>query len=106
MMKHYILQGREVIETDLMTWAGFIEGPGKIIKQETTPNGYYVSTVFLGIDHNLFDTGRPLLFETMVWEKHKDGEEEVQERYSTYDEAEAGHKRFVEEYSNKIKDSN
>jgi hypothetical protein len=48
-----------------------------------------VSTVFLGIDHNLSGKGPPLLFETMIFGgTHND----YQKRYSTYKEAEEGHK--------------
>ena len=46
-----------------------------------------VSTVFLGLDH-AFDGGTPLLFETMIFGGEHD---EYQERYATWDEAEAGH---------------
>lgn len=54
--------------------------------------GAYVSTVFLGLDHR-FGQGEPLVFETMVFGGPLDQE---QERYSTWDEAEAGHKAMVE----------
>jgi hypothetical protein len=47
-----------------------------------------VSTVFLGIDHN-FGNGPPLLFETMVFGGEYDG---YCKRYSTWEEAEGGHK--------------
>mgnify|MGYP001584262846 FL=1 len=92
--KHYILKGKEIIETDLMTWGKFFESPDRIVKQENLPNGKRVSTVFLGLDHN-FGEGEPLLFESMVFGT----DEEVQERYTTYDEAEEGHRKLVEEYS-------
>jgi hypothetical protein len=49
----------------------------------------YVSTVFLGLDHS-FGEGPPQLFETMIFGGEHD---EYQERYSTWDEAEAGHKK-------------
>jgi hypothetical protein len=51
----------------------------------------YVSTVFLGIDHNwgFEDEKRPILFETMVFGGEYD---ELQFRYCTIDEARAGHK--------------
>lgn len=52
------------------------------------PNGIEVSTVFLGLDHAWGD-GPPMLFETMVFGGSND---EYCERYSTWDEAEAGHK--------------
>jgi hypothetical protein len=47
-----------------------------------------VSTVFLGLDHNLYGD-RPELFETMIFGGPHD---EEQWRYATWDEAEAGHK--------------
>ena len=90
--KHYILKNKEVIESDFMTWAKFFESKERIVKQEEV-NGYKVSTVFLGIDHN-FGEGKPLLFETMVF----GGKDEEQERYSTYKQAEQGHKKMVDKY--------
>ncbi len=51
-----------------------------------------VSTVFLGLDHQWGD-GPPLIFETMVFGGEHD---ECQWRYSTWEEAEAGHANVVE----------
>lgn len=51
-----------------------------------------ISTVFLGLDHGWGD-GPPSLFETMVFGGAWDQD---QERYCTWDEAEAGHKATVE----------
>jgi hypothetical protein len=56
----------------------------------------FVSTIFLGMDHSFFE-GPPLLFETMArigdrWA------EEVMRRYSTYDEALAGHNELLAEH--------
>lgn len=50
--------------------------------------GYQVSTVWLGIDHN-YDGGLPLIFETMVF--NSEGQDMEMERYSTLEEAAAGH---------------
>lgn len=47
-----------------------------------------VSTVWLGLDHQWGD-GPPLIFETMIFGGEHD---EEQWRYSTREEAEAGHK--------------
>ena len=47
--------------------------------------------VFLGLDHS-FGSGPPLLFETMVFGGPLD---EEMDRYTTWDEAEAGHKAMV-----------
>ena len=59
-----------------------------------------VSTVFLGIDHNFSNQGKPILFETMVFGGEFDGE---QERYCTWEEAEKGHKEMVEKVNKKEK---
>jgi hypothetical protein len=48
--------------------------------------------VFLGIDHNFFGDGPPILFETMVFGGPMDQD---QRRYSTWDEAEFGHAAIV-----------
>lgn len=54
-------------------------------------DGRYVSTVFLGLDHQ-WGEGPPLLFETMVFPECED-----YERYATWDEAVAGHDQVVAE---------
>jgi len=69
---------------DLLTWARWFDTADRVVAQTELPNGYFVSTVFLGLDHN-FLRGPPLVFETMVF---PDGE---QRRYGTWAEAEAGH---------------
>lgn len=58
---------------------------------------YTVSTVFLGLDHQ-FGDGPPLLFETMVF----GGDSEECERYTTYEEAVAGHRRWVKRLSDPL----
>lgn len=68
----------------------------KIIKQEWTPDKkHWVSTVWLGLDHN-FGEGPPLIFETMVF---KEGDAGELERYSTQEEALRGHKKLLKKYS-------
>ncbi len=64
------------------------------VAETSLPNGFWVSTVWLGLNHGHFGEGRPLIFETMVF---KNGPPELGEsldcnRYSTLEEAEAGHK--------------
>jgi hypothetical protein len=58
-------------------------------------NGHYVSTVFLGTDHDFFGQGVPLVFETMVFEDDKIGCQIYMDRYSTWDEALAGHNKAI-----------
>lgn len=74
---------------DMIEWAKSFEKSTRIVKQ-TGNRTVYVSTVFLGLDHGW--GGPPLLFETMVFGgKHSD----QQDRYSTWAEAERGHRRWV-----------
>ena len=85
--------GKTPIPADLMTWAKWCESnPAlKIVKQEEV-HGVKVSTVFLSLDHS-FGHGPPVLWETMIFGGEHD---EYQERYSTYDDAVAGHQKAVE----------
>lgn len=53
----------------------------------------WVSTIWLGMSHSYYD-GPPLLFETMI---EKDGKWlNYQKRYTTWKEAEEGHKTAIE----------
>jgi hypothetical protein len=52
-----------------------------------------VSTVFLGLDHRHWGEGPPLLFETLVFRGDDGGSDMV--RYSSWDDAEAGHAAMV-----------
>lgn len=52
-----------------------------------------VSTVFLMVDHNYFDNGPPILFETMIFGGLHD---EYQVRYRTKDEALQGHRKVLQ----------
>ncbi len=99
MTDKYILKGHEAIPTDsLMEWGKMMENQNRIVKQETLPNGKFVSTVFLGIDHQ-FGNGPPLIFETMVFDNGRSGRDEDMERYTTWEQAEEGHKRMVEKWT-------
>lgn len=72
-------------------WGEQIEDPRTRRVGYTRVGKLRVSTVFLGIDHNFLEDGPPLLFETMVF----GDESELQERYSTYEEALIGHRATV-----------
>ncbi len=111
MAEYYILEGHEPKKSDLFSWGYWLESAnvndrrvnrtkvgipawkywmGKLLKiKQWEP--VLISTVFLGLDHR-FGEGPPLLFETMVFGgKHH---QEI-DRYSTWDEAEKGHAKFV-----------
>jgi hypothetical protein len=63
----------------------------------------HISTVFLGLDHNYFG-GKPLLFETMIFDA--EGSDIYCERYSTWIEAEEGHKKAIQWVKDGCKDEN
>lgn len=93
---HAVVEAKDVID-----WGLFFEKTDqRIVKQEQLGE-YWVSTVFLGLDHS-FGPGPPVLFETMVFvdkepDEINDGfgskrkSIDGQERYCTWDEALAGH---------------
>jgi hypothetical protein len=88
-------------------WSKSFSADDRIIKQETLPNGRYVSTVWLGIDHRFGDDGPPLIFETMLFDAKDSkglGEDLDMDRYSTHEEAVAGHQRMVEKWSGESSD--
>lgn len=74
---------------DLLEWANWMEANSfsRHIADDTIGSAR-VSTVFLGLDHNLMGIGPPLLFETMVFGGAFDGE---QVRYTTTQQAIDGH---------------
>ena len=86
---HYILEGHEVRVVDRFTWAEWLERAGsKRVVAKTWVNQVEVSTMFLGFDQRYGGDGPPLLFETMIF---GGANNEAQWRYSTWDEAAAGH---------------
>ncbi len=99
-LMHFDRQGKPI---PLMEWARRFEDPAyKIIKQTTLPGGYkWVSTVWLGLDHNFALGGPPLIFETMVFGPRDLGPPDEYgrrfqasydtERWSTEQEARYGH---------------
>jgi hypothetical protein len=78
------------------------EDPGyKRVAETTLPDGKWISTVWLGIDHN-YGSGPPLIFETMVFESKDNLGELALDRYSTLEEAEDGHEKMVKLWSHEI----
>lgn len=78
-------------EPDLLAWAKWFEKAERQLALDKV-GGVRVSTVFLGLDHSFGQDGPPLLYETMVFGGKLDQE---QERYSTRDDALAGHSRIL-----------
>jgi hypothetical protein len=93
-MKWYILEDKKPVETkDMQAWGEFMQNDERIV-YKTNVGDVNISTVFLGLDHNmqLFDGSmknyQPILFETMIFGGERD---QYQERYATWEEAEDGH---------------
>ena len=96
----YVLDGHEAIAFDHDIEACVIlhgvmwDDRAQIVAQDRIGD-LFVSTVFLGVNH-AFLPGPPMIFETMIFEGDRAGD---LWRYSTWDEAEAGHRRVCEEYA-------
>lgn len=92
MNKHYILKDKKAVECiDLIEWDQNFELASRIVGKDFFGK-VEVSTVFLGLDYS-FHHEVPLLFETMVFGGKLDRE---QRRYTTWEEAELGHKEILE----------
>ena len=80
---------------DLIAWAREVWGDDddrrRVDFTEVGP-GITVSTVFLGIDHSFGRRGPPLVFETMTFDDYGG---DYCRRWSTWDEAVAGHAEAV-----------
>jgi hypothetical protein len=94
-MNFAMLKNKEVVPvSDVLKWAKSRENPeNNRVNITLLDSGVTVSTVFLGMDHNIIGP-TPLWFETMTF-GHSDNSDQIQERYETWDEAEAGHARIV-----------
>lgn len=115
-MEYWILnEHKECVKVkDVLTWGKYFENQKRrIVMQENltvrsnkwsvweVKRKYWISTVFLGIDHQ-WGTGPPLLFETMVFTGDDEDYEDYTERCSTWKEAIQQHKKVL----NEIRQSN
>jgi hypothetical protein len=89
----YVLEGHTPVpEHDVLVWGSRFEATDRAVAYTEVRPGLEVSTVFLGIDFNPFGPV-PHLFETMLLRDGQPGGGAW--RYSTWEEAEAGHARIV-----------
>lgn len=97
-MWHYVLdEGSHVPrKATLGEWAVWLEvqrgkpyGGLRRVRRDTLPDGTWVSTVFLGLDHGFDPDGPPILFETMIFDSEDATSSDIdyQDRCSTWDEA-------------------
>ena len=84
---------------DWLEWAGWLELKDRQVAL-TVIGDTRVSTIFLALDMGIADT--PRLWETMAF--GPDGKVLDVNRYSTYDEAVAGHKVMAAKYLTALKE--
>ncbi len=93
-LDRYRLDGRTPVpEPCLLRWGLWLESAERHVADTTLPDGTRISTVFLGLDHNLRGIGAPLLYESKTFGGTLN---QQQERYATWGEAAAGHAAMVE----------
>ena len=93
---YWVLEGHTPVPVrDIRRWYEFSKSAEPRRVAETYVGKVWLSTVFLTLDHNWRGPNHPpVLFETMVF---GGGElNEAQMRYSTWEEAEAGHQDMLE----------
>lgn len=98
-IKEYILHDKiPIAEPDFDKWLKWsvTNNDKHRVDYTVIENDEYVSTVFLGFDHQ-YGKGPPLLFETMVFGGKYN---EYQWRHSTWEQAETCHNRVVKSLLN------
>ncbi len=100
-------ENKNAIPCSIDEWAEcrnkMIKEKSKHVAQETI-NDKWISTIWIGIDHQWHDKGQPQIFETMIFEDNGKGYEIYCNRYSTWKEAEEGHQKSVEWVKNGCKE--
>jgi hypothetical protein len=92
---HYILDAEHnVVPAELIEWAKWLKDSDRVVKQEDI-GPYWISTVFLGLDHNYLIEGPPLVFETMIRNERENSWLDYQTRCATWAEAEAMHQEAL-----------
>ena len=101
--RQYILDecNRPVLVEDIVVWGRWMSTHSRRVQHDTIPSPepgaeWRVSTVFLGLDHRfgLLD-GPPVLWETMVFYSGTGYSEHYVERYTSHDDALAGHANAI-----------
>jgi hypothetical protein len=92
---YILINNIPIAVSDYRTWSEWMSKNNKDIAKSTIDD-YFISTIFLGINHNFFDEENPILFESMVFEHQ---EPIGCRRYTTWSEAKQGHEDFVTKYT-------
>lgn len=78
----------------LIEWTNIWKKTNRVVAKTDLPGGAHVSTVYLGLDHR-YGYGPPLIYETIVFNP----DEVDMQRYSTREEALAGHAEMVAKWT-------
>jgi hypothetical protein len=96
-------------EAGMLEWAADMNKP-RHVGMTRLANGRHISTVWLGLDHNYWPKGAPVIFESAyVGDKYESygtilgrrvfTQIDVLDRYCTKDDALAGHNAIVDRYN-------
>jgi hypothetical protein len=68
LLYYMLTDDRQIVATeDAVVWGEWFHTADRRVAWDQDESGWYVSTVFLGLDHNFGSKGPPVLFETMVF---------------------------------------
>jgi len=90
----YILEDGKIKSATIEEWSVWFNDVENRRIDYTEEEDFCVSTVFLGMDHGLGYSEKPLLFETLIQKGPKPLQDKIY-RYSTMGEAKAGHYALV-----------
>lgn len=90
--RYYVLRGREPVPCDASQCAEEMALGNRVVRR-TRLGPFLISTVFLGVNHSFLE-GRPILFETMVFEGSSSRETCIR-RCATWEEAEVQHEATI-----------
>lgn len=95
-MDMYILKNRNAYRTrDIQMWGKWMATNNRSVAL-TEYDKVVVSTVFLGLDHNMMGRGPPLIFETMVFLNNSYSDPPHMERTPDFNAALEAHQRAVD----------
>ena len=99
MNNKWILDEKKIAHpTTANEWGTWFQHANRTVAVDSIDD-LYISTVFLGVNHQWHEYGKPLLFETMIFPDCH-----YCDRYETWDEAVEGHQRAIEWVKNGCKD--
>jgi len=91
---YYDKEGKQI---PMLEWADLFEDMKYRKIGDTDVGDYHISTVWIGLNHNIFSETEILIFETMIFCKdEEDYLHQWMERYGTLEEAELGHEIAIE----------